>query len=314
MSIEYHRKLLGDGVRNAAFHEALRRAIVPGQTVVADLGAGTGLLSFLALRLGARRSYLIEFGPALGLARELAGLNGLEDCVFVPGHSSEVKLPEKVDLVVSETLGNYPYEEHLLENLKDARRLLKPGGRVLPEGLAVFAQPLGADRLLREVDVWGRVGFDLELEPARELALNNLYVKAIRPDDLLGGPEGAREVDRVDLRKVAASQRVMRGRWDLPEGGRAHGFGLWWTAELCEDVRLPTGPLDPPTHWQQIFLPVRAPLEAPPGGALELELRSDTRWKVGLELSWTARALAPDGQVLAEDRLSLDQGDLDRLG
>ncbi len=313
MSIEYHRKLLGDGVRNQAFHEALRRSIIPGQTIVADVGAGTGLLSFLALELGAKRCYLVEAGPSLALARRLAGQNKLRGCVFVPGHSSEIELPEKVDLVVSETLGNFPYEEHLLENLADARRFLGPRGRMIPAGLRVFAQPLASARLQEEVDVWRRVGFGLDLDPARELGLNNMYVKAVRPDDLLGGPEGAREVDRLDLRRAATSQRILRGRWELAGGGRAHGFALWWTAELTPEVALPSGPWDPPTHWEQIFLPLRAPLVAAPGEALELELRSDTRWKVGLKVAWTSRVLDRQGRPKAEDRLSMDKGDLERL-
>ncbi len=42
MLIEFHRKMLADGVRSAAFEAALRRVIRPGETTVADIGAGTG--------------------------------------------------------------------------------------------------------------------------------------------------------------------------------------------------------------------------------------------------------------------------------
>ena len=48
MRIEYHRTLLADRVRNAAFHAALQRVIVAGKTKVADIGAGTGFLGFMA--------------------------------------------------------------------------------------------------------------------------------------------------------------------------------------------------------------------------------------------------------------------------
>jgi len=41
MSIEFHRRMLGDQVRIAAFRSALAKVIRPGQTTVADLGAGT---------------------------------------------------------------------------------------------------------------------------------------------------------------------------------------------------------------------------------------------------------------------------------
>jgi protein arginine N-methyltransferase 1 len=54
MRIEYHRTLISDQVRNEAFFAALRAAIVPGKSVVADIGAGTGLLGLMASKLGAK--------------------------------------------------------------------------------------------------------------------------------------------------------------------------------------------------------------------------------------------------------------------
>ena len=53
MRIEYHRTLIADQVRNEAFFAALKAVIVPGKSVVADIGAGTGLLGLMASKLGA---------------------------------------------------------------------------------------------------------------------------------------------------------------------------------------------------------------------------------------------------------------------
>ena len=71
MRIEYHRTLLADRVRNDAFYAALRSVIVPGKTTVADIGAGTGFLGFLAAKLGAARVDLYETGDIAELARRL---------------------------------------------------------------------------------------------------------------------------------------------------------------------------------------------------------------------------------------------------
>lgn len=57
-SLELHRKLLADSRRNQAFNHALAR--VARGAVVADVGAGTGYLSFLALKHHAQRCYLYE--------------------------------------------------------------------------------------------------------------------------------------------------------------------------------------------------------------------------------------------------------------
>jgi predicted RNA methylase len=68
MRIEYHRTLIADHVRNKAFHEPLSRVIKPGETTVADIGAGTGLLGLMASKLGAREVMLYEAAEVAGVA------------------------------------------------------------------------------------------------------------------------------------------------------------------------------------------------------------------------------------------------------
>ena len=51
MRIEYHRTLIADRVRNQAFETALRAVIKKGETTVADIGTGTGLLALMAAKL-----------------------------------------------------------------------------------------------------------------------------------------------------------------------------------------------------------------------------------------------------------------------
>ena len=60
MRIEYHRTLITDHVRIAAFHAALAKVIDRGKTTVADIGTGSGILAFLASRLGAKKVYAYE--------------------------------------------------------------------------------------------------------------------------------------------------------------------------------------------------------------------------------------------------------------
>jgi len=55
--------------------------------------------------------------------------NKLSNCRIAQVHSTEVASPEGVDVVVSETLGNYPFEENIIATLNDAHaRFLRPAG------------------------------------------------------------------------------------------------------------------------------------------------------------------------------------------
>jgi protein arginine N-methyltransferase 1 len=47
----------------------------------------------------------------------------------VPERSLDVADPPRVDIVVADALGNFAYEEDVLETLRDAQRFLRPGGR-----------------------------------------------------------------------------------------------------------------------------------------------------------------------------------------
>jgi protein arginine N-methyltransferase 1 len=285
--IELHRKLLGDTVRNQAFHAALKALIKPGVTTVADLGAGTGFLSFLARQLGARHCTLVEYSEALELAEQLARANRIDGLSFIRSHSAQLRKPPQVDLVVSETLGNYALEEGLLETLLDARRYLKPGGALIPARLRQFVAPVGSPRLQQELDVWPGVGYGLDLSAARSVSLNNLYVKTVRAQDLAGP---AQCWDDLDFAARPSSRRQQTCHWEGLEG-TIHGLALWWEAELAPGITLATAPDAPATHWEQIYLPLLKPCSLGQGARLEVTLSSDTRPDVGLRVGWRTRVL-----------------------
>jgi SAM-dependent methyltransferase len=308
--IELHRKLLGDKVRNDALHAALRRVIKPGMTV-ADIGAGTGFLAFLARQLGAGHCHLYEYSDTLGLAEELARRNRIAGLTFVQAHSADVAKPPKVDVVISETLGNYALEEGLLETLVDARRFLKPGGALLPRALRQFVAPVVTARLQDELDIWPRVGHGLDFAAAREVALNNMYVKTVRVADLPGS-DAAQQWDAIDFtgKGKLSSQRAGAVRWPGPglKGATVHGFALWWEVDLVDGITLSTAPDAPPTHWEQIYLPLLEPVTPGSRDALELALSSDTR--KGVRLVWETRVRGAGGKPVSSQRQDLLRGRL----
>lgn len=310
--IELHRKLLGDAPRNAAFHAALKSVIEPGVTTVADLGAGTGFLSFLARQLGAKHCTLVEYTDTLQLATKLARANQIDGLSFIQGHSAEIKRPEKVDVVVSETLGNYALEENLLETLNDARRYLKKNGVVIPCGLKQYVAPVCTPRLQDEIDLWPRVGYGIDLAAARSIGLNNMYVRAIAPADLGGSERHAQCWDELRFASDADASPSLRKKtvqWSGKDLGAVtvQGYALWWVAELVPGITLSTSPFAPATHWEQIYLPLLSPVSLDAGDTLECTLTSDTRPEVGVRVAWRTRQLR-GGKALATQDQDITKG------
>jgi protein arginine N-methyltransferase 1 len=114
-------QLIADQGRTQAYAESLKKRVTPASVVV-DIGTGTGILALLAGRLGARKVYAIEASDEVQFGRRVAAQNGLEGRVeFIQGTSTQVQLPEKADLIVSDIHGVLPAYRRSLFSIMDAR-------------------------------------------------------------------------------------------------------------------------------------------------------------------------------------------------
>src|SRR5262245_59185135 len=288
MSIEFHRRMLADRVRHEAFRAALKQAIRPGTSTVADIGAGTGVLAFFARELGARGVWLYDPGAALELAELVAARNGIDGLNFVSARSLDVEDPPRVDVVVAEVLGNFAYEEDVLETLRDAQRFLRPGGTLIPASIEQWVAPVTTDRFERDLQSWREVGFGLDWADAERMSRNNMYVFPIEPKDLLA--DAARRWDSLDFRGPIESRRAGSAVWRLDEARRLNGFALWWDCTLAPGIVLSTSPHAPRTHWEQIYLPLLTPIAGLPGDEITVAIESETGGgESGIEVRWTVR-------------------------
>src|SRR4051794_36719859 len=130
-SVAGYGAMLADRVRMDAYHEALRRTVRPG-SVVADVGAGPGVLSCIAVQLGASLVHAIEPSAILEVGKSIARVNGLENrIVFHRAFSDSVSLAEPADVVVADLRSVLPAFGSSLKSMIDARvRLLKPEGTI----------------------------------------------------------------------------------------------------------------------------------------------------------------------------------------
>jgi protein arginine N-methyltransferase 1 len=224
-------------------------------------------------------------------------------------HSTEVITPERVGLIVCETLGNYAFEENIIETLNDARaRFLKPGGRIIPAGVRQYLCPVVTERFHRELSAWDSVGYGLDLGPAKAMSLNNIYVRTFKPADLFNEGASARLWDSLTFDRTNKTTRTGEASWDLAEPATVYGLALWWVADLAEGVALSTSPLESATHWEQLYLPVLVPLDLAAGHTLHVRVRSTSAYAQGTNVAWTLSVKDAAGRQRGHQSLDLEKG------
>ncbi len=277
-----HRALLEDSVRTGAYAEAIARVVRAGD-VVLDLGSGSGVLAILACRAGARRIFAIEQGHMADVATMLAADNGCGDRVTIlHARSYDVELPERANVLITETLGNLGFDEEMLQSVLDARkRLLTDDARLVPARVALVAAPVEApDVYAREIGFWneGRYGIDFSLVHA--FAANQVRIIDLDQAAML-----APAAPLVEVGLATASTPAISGgaRFSVARDGRVHGFGAWFVATLADGIRLSNEPPLRTPSWRQALLPLDEGVAVARGDEIRLEIDSadgvNWRWK-----------------------------------
>ena len=268
--LDYHLSMLLDTARIDSYRRAIDASVRPGDVVV-DIGCGTGILSFMACEAGAARVYAIEGGPVIEAARELAADNGFADRIeFLSGWSLEVGIPERADVLITETLGNAGLDEGIVAWTTDARdRLLRPGATLLPERLRVWVAAAEAPDDHGLISDWKTLDLPYDYTAAHRRASRTLWFADLRPANLLGQPDLAADVDLLTTtNQTTTSEGLLR----VDRAGTLHGLACWFDSLLCPGVTVDNSPPREGSSWSQGFLPLAQPIEVAAGDQLQWEL------------------------------------------
>lgn len=151
-SPDIHIDMLNDTQRTHAFLDAIA-ATVKADDVVLDIGTGTGILAVAAAKAGARKVYAIEATQMAQTARKFIQQNGFSETIeVIQQWSTNISLPERANILVSEIIGNEALDENILQVFGDAQdRLLSPNAIILPQKLNLYLVPIDIpDDLLKK--------------------------------------------------------------------------------------------------------------------------------------------------------------------
>lgn len=269
-----YNRMLADRVRMEAYASALRQTVHP-DSVVVDMGAGTGIMTLLACRFGARRVFAIEPADVIQVAREVIRANGYTDRVeFFQQVSTAVSLPERADVIVEDLRGALPPFQSHLQSLVDARRrLLKPGGILIPQSDTMWAAVAEMpDLYSNQVAAPAPDGLQFDFGPARRLARNDLLKAHLSAEQLLVDPQCWATLDYPTLESLHLSANL---HWAAKRSGTAHGIILWFDTMLVPGVEFSNSPAAPELVYGKVMLPLEQPVSLVAGDEISLTLHAN---------------------------------------
>lgn len=213
----HQQNMLQDHVRTSTYERAmLENSADFRDKVVLDVGTGSGILAFFALKAGAKRVYAVELSDMAHCAREIMAHNGLSDRIVVlKGKMEDVELPEPVDVVVSEPMGFFLVHERMLETYVLAAKKWRRSDAALkmfPSIGTMFVSPFTDDALFREqmakVAFWQQRDFyGLDLSAMRARAVANHFSQPVVgyfPSDMLLAATPVAHV--LDFKDITAAE------------------------------------------------------------------------------------------------------------
>ncbi|KAG8736554.1 hypothetical protein FRC10_009195 [Ceratobasidium sp. 414] len=223
---EIHAVMIQDSVRTSSYATfILSNPQIFKGAIVMDVGCGSGILSMIAARAGARKVFAIEASGVAVKAEQNFKDNGYEDIItLIRGKVENITLPEgftHVDVIISEWMGYALLYESMLDSVLYARdKYLRAGGLMAPSQCRIMANLVEVPSVIKEnVTFWDNVyGFKMS-SMAKEV-----YDDALIEVDL--------PIRRITTRNLDFSSPFVL---NATRPGKAHAFLLYFDTWFTTD-------------------------------------------------------------------------------
>jgi len=292
----YHM-MTHDELRNDVYRAAINQVVM--DKVVLDIGTGRdAILSRLAVAGGARHVYAVELmEETYHAAKATVAQHGLEDKITViQGDASQVSLPEKADVCVSEIVGAIGGAEGSAKIINDAWRLMAPDGVMIPARSKTMIAAVSLPESMIECPqfsgiaaeyvekIFNQVGrrFDLRL------CLKNANQGLLRSSSDI--------FEDLDYTRPIALEDTHDAVLYIHEDGPIDGFLVWLKLETADGEWIDC--LRNEHCWIPVFLPVfSSALDVQKGTRIDLRIiRTLCSNGLNPDFHMTGTLVQPDGQ------------------
>ncbi len=301
--------------RMSAYSAALQQAMTPGCKVI-DIGAGPGMFALLACKFGAGSVVAIDPHDSVLLVAQAARDNGFDDRIeIIHDLSSAYSSDRRADVIISDLRGILPLFEGHIAAIIDAReRLLAPNGKLIPARDTLHIALIEHAPTYAQFErPWLDNDHGIDLSVGHRFAVNRYTKVVLDCDDKLSASSQLLTLDYATNSdpNVSATADLVAVR-----DGTAHGFVVWFDAELGPSIGFSNAPGEPEQVYGQCFFPFERPIELAAGDHIQVELRGNdvagsyiwswnsTATRAGHDAPVIYRQSTFSGRIISPDRLA----------
>ncbi|XP_011648340.1 protein arginine N-methyltransferase 3 isoform X3 [Pogonomyrmex barbatus] len=265
-----HHEMLSDKVRTESYRDALlTNSNKFHDSIMLDVGCGTGILSMFAAKSGCRKVISVDQSDVIYHAMDIVRENNLSDIITLKrGRLEDINIGvEKVDAIISEWMGYFLLFEGMLDTVIYARdHYLTPGGVILPNRCTISIVGSGdTKRYIDLVDYWSNV-YGFKMSCMKGEVLREPSIEICNVDDLI---TSSIEIQAFDLYKVTTDCINFSSPFTLNVKKTGSLTAIIGYFDIFFDLENPihfsTGPYTTPTHWKQTVFSLSEPISITEG-------------------------------------------------
>ncbi len=257
-SLRLHETMMSDPERLKKYKLATEKYIKENQ-IVADVGTGTGFLSFLMFEKSPKKIYAIDHSNIVEIAKYLIDKNKISNVTLIKKNSKEFQPKEKVDVIFHELIGNGLINEGMINTLLDLRdRVLLPKiGKIYPSKFDLFIEPITIKSDYRRTYLWqnkiGQVDYSPLKDYLPELTKNNLsFISRYQIARILSSPKSILSFDLMKINENEFPKNISFNK-KINYESSFDGFCLFFKVIFDDEIFFDTFPDSPKTHWENVI-------------------------------------------------------------
>lgn len=282
--------MLTDEKRLDAYVKALKE-VITSESVVLDIGAGTGIFSVLACDYGAKKVYSVEINPLIKLLQDVIKERGYDAKIEIINKlSTRIELDEKANILVSDIHGAFPLFESSIETLIDAReRLLKKDAVMIPRKETIYFSVSQAEEIYENNIKRYLANFHgFSIPSAERLVFNRWFSANCRSEKLLSDSQVFAIIDHRTNNETSFAKTF---EWKIEDDGTAHGLRGWFDNELSDSSGVSNAIDTEKTTYSCPFFPLEREVKVEKGDVVLADIsakyeKGDYTW------SWRTKFLA----------------------